>query len=302
MFRIYYDIGITCQNRILYDPVPIFKLYNYIRTYNIPLEDININDVIKINNIDQIIVNKDSDGFFFAPGIEEHNGLAKLNYSININNKTYMLSFDPYSIDTDQILIGSIILYNVLSAKFNINDSIRIISDQHTIVNMQYAKIKDINNEFNKYIHRSSYTNISLFTNVKLLDWLNKTNNLYIHSIDTCKNDIKIRLGLRIFGGLPYRDTSFAANQYKMILKDVTTNTFIEQIIPQFFSYNISDKHNYELFIYDSSDNQPLLINDEASIFPIKLDLTNPTIYIDQEENTPQPIEPLNIITQPLFG
>lgn len=301
MFRIYYNIRIEHKDKILFDPIPIYKIYNYIKANIIDLNSININDLILVNGIQQRILAKDNTGIFIAPGIEISDPLTKLSSVIVINNNTYNLTFDPYDTAKDQLLIGNIVLYGTNYDMFHVNDNIRLISDNYNIVYFKNTNITQIYQEYGIYLFNTNYHVIYIENNNEILDWLNKANNLYIHSIDTCKHNINMELGLRIFGGIPYRDDSVATNQYKIIVEDKTAQSSVTKTIPQFTNYKFDQKHLYEISILDTLDNVPLLINDELANMPLVIDLTNPEVYIPETPKN-SPIGPLSSLFAPILG
>ena len=108
MFRIYQEKKVRNFKKILFNPTPLYKVYNYIKVADIDLESVQVNSLFTINNTEQVVLEKDDNGFFIGPGIIIETPEAKQNFTITLDGQQHNISFDVYS-STNTILIGSLV-------------------------------------------------------------------------------------------------------------------------------------------------------------------------------------------------
>ena len=301
MFRIYQEKKVRNFKKILFNPTPLYKVYNYIKVADIDLESVQVNSLFTINNTEQVVLEKDDNGFFIGPGIIIETPEAKQNFTITLDGQQHNISFDVYS-STNTILIGSLVfpeIYNNIAP----NDTIRLISIRPEIVYLNSAQVTDITVLDGKYIHNEKTTVIKFQPSAELYDWLNKASNLYTYSLDTPLKDLDMSIYIRCYGGSPRFNLDDPLPQYKLSVENLTTGETTSKYINQFHVENINLKNSFALTITDELDNKPVLANDVA---------TDGTIYVDfstmgqfgtmaQKRTKVNTAKTLSQISKPLF-
>lgn len=177
MFHIGYDIIEKCNNIELYRPDTVYKVYNCLQL----LEDIELNtkEYFYINDIEQIVLHKDKNYIYFAPGLSNIPFIQKNNLILSIKNEKHNISCDKDSTKS-RLLVGSLVVSNLNHKNvYRKNDKITIFCN-----NKSYSStITDVIIKRGLYIHNQSDIIIHYKFNNTLLDVLNKSNNIYIYNL-----------------------------------------------------------------------------------------------------------------------
>ena len=168
MFRIYQEKKVRNFDKVLFNPTELYKVYNYIKVSDIDLDSVELNTLFHIGNTEQVVLEKDDNGFFIGPGIIPADPTAKQNFDITLNNTEHNISFDVYS-SGNQLLVGSLVFpepYDYIKIK----DNIRLINIKQNIVYMQNAKVTSMSILDGRYIHNQKSTVTKIEPSVELYD------------------------------------------------------------------------------------------------------------------------------------
>jgi hypothetical protein len=301
MYRIYYETNIRNFNKELFNPTELYKVYNYIYSRDIDLNTIGIGQNFNTGNILQTVIDKDDDGFFIAPGIFLANNLSKQDFTINIAGTSHNVSFNVFS-EANSLTVGSLVFPSTSSyTEINIGDTARVVDIHNNIVYLNNLTVTDIKNLDGVYLSETETMVVNFEKTLQLCDWLSKTNNLSIYSLDTVYKDIDMNIYIRCYGGYPMFGSDNPMPKYNLELNDLDSGETTTESIYQFHSQKINAKHRYSFTIKDQLDNSPTVVNDAAHNGPIYVDFsTMESFGIVQKQNTPTR-ELLVDIAEPLF-
>ena len=302
MFRIYYETKIRNFYKQLYKPSNLHKVYNYISCKDIDLSSIAVGQTFNIGNLQQHVLEKDDEGFFIAPGLYMENALAKQDFRINISGIDYDMSFNPFS-SLNTILIGSLVFTDTYN-HLNVGDSARVVDMHDNIVYLKNIKINNIQHIKDVYLHDTTTTVVKFNKSLDMLDWLNKTTDMSIYSLDTPLKDLDMNIAIRCFGGYPTIDLKVTnLPQYKIELTDLDTEETTVKNIYQFHNEKINAKHRYSLLVKDQLNNVPVLVNDSVAETggPIYLDFSTMDKFTMMTQTDSSSRTKFSELAEPLF-
>ncbi len=301
MFRIYYETNIRNFDKTLFNPTELYKVYNYIYSRDIDLSTIGVGQNFNTGNVLQTVIDKDDDGFFISPGIYLTSNLSKQDFTINIANTKHDVSFNVFS-QANSLTIGSLVLPSVEKySEINIGDTARVVDMHDDIAYLNNLTVTDIKNLDSFYLSETESTVINFDKTLELCDWLSKTNNLFIYSLDTVYKDIDMNIYIRCYGGYPIFDPANPMPKYTMEINDLDSGETTTETIYQFHSQKINAKHRYSFVIKDQLGRSPPVVNDVAHNGSVYVDFsTIESFGIAQKQNSPTR-ELLVDIAEPLF-
>lgn len=277
MFIFDYTIIANSLNKELFKPTEIYKNYNCIKSFDLQLD---INDTfhikdLKSNNLyEQIIVAKNNNLIYIAPGIDINS-----DFSIIKNNQEYLLSNNIYDKNiTNKLIVGSLIVPNFNNRNFfNIGDNLRIIEEKNNIINMKYTKINNILYKSKLYLFNYPFFILYFDYSDDIVNFLHLSQNIKVQSINSIYKDIDIDLTVKCYGGRPkIKAVDRLVNpSYNLLIHNLSDNTIIEKEIIDFHIEKLQKKV-YRIEILDADNNSANYINNIAdNNSGITIDLTD---------------------------
>lgn len=289
MFNVRYDIVTKSTEKVLYSPDIVHKIYNCLELS----EDIemDLQQHFYINGFEQVVVHKEKNLIYFAPGLDNLSILEKNNSILLLNNEKYNISCEPIS--KIRLIVGSLILSNFNHRHiYRKNDQIVVYCNNKPYSTQILLPLI----KYGLYLHNQPNIILHYLFNSSLLNAINKSNKIYIQSISNPKKDIDIELRLNINGGSPFINTDKYNRIPKYHCKILENEDVIfDDFINNYYIFKLKN-NSYTIFIRDSNDNTPIVNNIANNDNKIIINLQNKIFSQDpyQHNQSPKIVPPLS--------